>query len=599
MRHFKPKPGGGASTLPLATPACEVVQAIGGAELNVAVALSRISSSPHSASFVSVLPDGALGKQIIDAAASAGVDTADVHISRTPNAAVGTLHVVDEGSGPRPHYQRHHSAFCASLSAEGALFNWADLLHAAKWLHVTGITPLLGDGPKAEWDAAISAARAAPACQVVLDFNHRPALGTLEELWAAVAPHLASGAVSLLMLSEDSLRKVSEKEGIQWDENATAEAVHAQQRAAMSALRAKLGVRMLGCGFKRAAATNDGGSGNGTGDSTPSGTRNKDTLKGGAGVVRWSVVATDEGLVSTEGTPTRHKPLEALGGGDAWVGGFLHSMLEAGSTADGAAVARACRRGDILAALSMARYGDLSDVSAGAVQAAERTWVGKTAELSNDDVFATASAAAVERLGASRLVPVVAIDEPSAAEPVARALLAGGLNVMELVLRTPAAEEALAIIAERVPEMYVGAGTVLSVAQAERSVTSGARFLVSPGTNPAVVRWATQRGVPIVPGVATATEIEAAMALGLTHLKFFPAEANGGAATLKALSGPYGKLKFMPTGGVTEKNMPSYLGLPSVFCVGGTWLVPAKAVQEKDWGAIEALTKAAVAALPP
>ena len=201
------------------------------------------------------------------------------------------------------------------------------------------------------------------------------------------------------------------------------------------------------------------------------------------------------------------------------------------------------------------------------------------------------------RFSANKLVPVVALDDPAAAEPVARALLAGGLDVMELVLRTPAAEESLRTIAANVPEMLVGAGTVLSTEQAERAVGAGARFLVSPGTNPKVVGWSTARGVPIVPGVATATEVEAALELGLTHLKLFPAEAVGGAKLLKALAGPYQHVMFMPTGGVTQTNMHDYLGLPSVFCCGGTWLVPADAVAHQDYAAVETLTRAAVQAL--
>ena len=201
------------------------------------------------------------------------------------------------------------------------------------------------------------------------------------------------------------------------------------------------------------------------------------------------------------------------------------------------------------------------------------------------------------RFERAKLVPVVALDDPAAAVPVARALLAGGLDVMELVLRTPAAVESVRAVAANVPDMLVGAGTVLSTEQAESAVDAGATFLVSPGTNPKVVAWSTARGVPIVPGVATATEVEAALELGLTRLKLFPAEAVGGAKLLKALAGPYQHVRFMPTGGVTQTNMHDYLGLPSVFCCGGTWLVPADALARADYAAVEALARAAVEAL--
>ena len=162
---------------------------------------------------------------------------------------------------------------------------------------------------------------------------------------------------------------------------------------------------------------------------------------------------------------------------------------------------------------------------------------------------------------------------------------------MELVLRSPAAEEALGIIASRVGEMLVGAGTVRPSNRA-----LGAATRCSWRQVPKICQWAKANDVLMVPGVATATEVENAMGMGLTHLKFFPADANGGAKMLKALSAPYSSIKWMPTGGVTEAIMPDYLALPSVFAVGGSWLVPAKALALKDYAAITALTRAALAA---
>jgi len=211
--------------------------------------------------------------------------------------------------------------------------------------------------------------------------------------------------------------------------------------------------------------------------------------------------------------------------------------------------------------------------------------------------LSTSGAAVLDRLGRCRLVPVVTIDDAADAAPAARALLAGGLDVMELVLRTPQAEEGLRIIAAEVDGMCVGAGTVLSTDQAARAVAAGARFLVAPGTNPRVVRWAAAESVPMVPGVATASEVETARELGLTHLKFFPAETSGGAKALKALGAPYADVRWMPTGGLTQSNMTQYLALPSVFAVGGSWLVPAAALKAKDFAAVEALARAATQAV--
>jgi 2-dehydro-3-deoxyphosphogluconate aldolase/(4S)-4-hydroxy-2-oxoglutarate aldolase len=198
------------------------------------------------------------------------------------------------------------------------------------------------------------------------------------------------------------------------------------------------------------------------------------------------------------------------------------------------------------------------------------------------------------RLARCRLVPVVTLDDVADAEPVARALLAGGLDVMELVLRTPQAFEALRLIAERVPGMLIGAGTVLSCEQAERALACGAAFLVAPGTNPDVVRWAQQRNVVMIPGVATASEVETALAMGIVHLKFFPAEANGGPKTLKDLSVPYSDVRWMPTGGVTVQNMAGYLAIKSIFAIGGSWLVPPSALKEKNYALVEKLTRQAL-----
>jgi 2-dehydro-3-deoxyphosphogluconate aldolase/(4S)-4-hydroxy-2-oxoglutarate aldolase len=197
------------------------------------------------------------------------------------------------------------------------------------------------------------------------------------------------------------------------------------------------------------------------------------------------------------------------------------------------------------------------------------------------------------------VVPVVSIAEVETAVPLARSVVAGGLRVIEIVFRTTAAEESLARICQEVPELIVGAGTVLSVAQAERAVAAGARFIVAPGLNASVVRWCLARGVAVLPGVATPTEIEAALALGLTHLKFFPAETLGGVSALKALSAPYGAagLRFMPTGGVTLEKLPAYLALPAVIAVGGSWMVPADALKARAYDKITQLVAKAVDAV--
>ena len=171
------------------------------------------------------------------------------------------------------------------------------------------------------------------------------------------------------------------------------------------------------------------------------------------------------------------------------------------------------------------------------------------------------------------IIPVIAIEDAEQAVPLARALVAGGLPAAEVTFRTAAGEEAIRRIAKEVPEMLVGAGTVLTKEQADRALAAGAQFIVSPGFNPEVTRYVIEKGALMMPGTATPGEMEQAMSMGLDVVKFFPAEQNGGVAKLKALAGPYTNLRWMPTGGVNTKNMMDYLGFDKIVACGGTWMV--------------------------
>jgi len=200
----------------------------------------------------------------------------------------------------------------------------------------------------------------------------------------------------------------------------------------------------------------------------------------------------------------------------------------------------------------------------------------------------------LEKLGRLGVVPVVKIERPEDAVALGRALLAGGLPCAEITFRTAAAEEAIQRISSSLPEIIVGAGTVLSVDQASRAVSAGARFIVSPGFNPKVVDWCLQNEVPVTPGVATPTEIDMALDKGLEILKFFPAEALGGIAMLKAIAAPYGGVKFIPTGGINQENLADYLAHPSVHCCGGSWLVKANLISAGRFDEITQLTRDAM-----
>jgi 2-dehydro-3-deoxyphosphogluconate aldolase/(4S)-4-hydroxy-2-oxoglutarate aldolase len=198
-----------------------------------------------------------------------------------------------------------------------------------------------------------------------------------------------------------------------------------------------------------------------------------------------------------------------------------------------------------------------------------------------------------QTIARNRLLPVVVIDDAATAEPLADALIAGGLPCAEITFRTAAAADAIKAMAAR-PEMAVGAGTVLTAEQVDRAVDAGAKFVVSPGFGPAVVARCVELGVPVYPGAATATEIQMALDAGLGTVKFFPAEQLGGAAMIKALAAPFRQVRFIPTGGVTTENLGQYLALPSVLAVGGTWMVAADLLKNRDWAEVTRRTQAAV-----
>lgn len=194
-----------------------------------------------------------------------------------------------------------------------------------------------------------------------------------------------------------------------------------------------------------------------------------------------------------------------------------------------------------------------------------------------------------EALGRIGVVPVVTIERAADALPLARALHQGGLSCAEITFRTPAAAEAIAAIAAGLPELMVGAGTVLTIAQAEQAVAAGARFLVSPGFDPALAGWCQSRDVALLPGVATPTEVMQALAHGLRMLKFFPAEEAGGVRMLRALAGPFREVHFMPTGGISPANLREYLALPTVVACGGSWMVGGALIAGGQWGRITEL----------
>ena len=199
-----------------------------------------------------------------------------------------------------------------------------------------------------------------------------------------------------------------------------------------------------------------------------------------------------------------------------------------------------------------------------------------------------------ERLASMRIVPVIVINDIAKAVTLAKALCDGGLPCAEVTFRTAQAADAIRAITKALPEMLVGAGTVLTPAQVDEAMDAGAKFMVAPGLNPETVRHCQAKGVPMLPGVITPSEIEQALSLGLDTLKFFPAEAAGGVNMLKSLSAPYGAVRFVPTGGLTPANLSQYLAIKSVMACGGSWMVKDDLITSGDFDKIIELTREAV-----
>lgn len=200
----------------------------------------------------------------------------------------------------------------------------------------------------------------------------------------------------------------------------------------------------------------------------------------------------------------------------------------------------------------------------------------------------------LEKISRIGIVPVIKIDRVEDALPLGKALCEGGLPVAEVTFRTEHAKEAMRIMNENLPEMLLGAGTVLTTKQVDDALEVGAKFIVSPGLNPEVVKYCLEKNVPVIPGCANASDIEAALALGLTTVKFFPAEPLGGLKMIKALAAPYVNVNFMPTGGIKESNIVEYLDYNRIVACGGTWMIDANAIKNHDFVHIKELTQNAV-----
>lgn len=197
----------------------------------------------------------------------------------------------------------------------------------------------------------------------------------------------------------------------------------------------------------------------------------------------------------------------------------------------------------------------------------------------------------IEEIG---IIPVIKLKNVEDAVPLAKALVQGGIPIAEVTFRAEGAAQVISAMAQQVPEITVGAGTVLTKAQADEAIAAGAKFIVSPGLNPTVVSYVLEKGIPMIPGCMTPSEIEAALEMGLDKLKFFPAEASGGMKMIKAMSGPYGGVRFIPTGGISPANLETYLSSDKILAVGGSWMVKEDLLNAKAFDEITRLCREAV-----
>ena len=201
----------------------------------------------------------------------------------------------------------------------------------------------------------------------------------------------------------------------------------------------------------------------------------------------------------------------------------------------------------------------------------------------------------LKKIGETGIIPVVVLNRVADSEPLAESLIKGGLPCAEVTFRTDAAEDSIRAIAKKFPDMFVGAGTVLTTEQADRAVDAGAKFIVSPGLNPKVVEHCLKKNYPITPGIMTPSELEIALGFGLDVVKFFPAENAGGLKMIKAISAPYTMMKFMPTGGINTTNVRDYLACDKILACGGSWMVKGDLINAGDFAKIQELTKEAAA----
>eukprot|EP00929_Paragymnodinium_shiwhaense_P014388 TRINITY_DN122292_c0_g1_i1.p1 TRINITY_DN122292_c0_g1~~TRINITY_DN122292_c0_g1_i1.p1 ORF type:complete len:663 (-),score=98.28 TRINITY_DN122292_c0_g1_i1:146-2074(-) len=606
MLRFQPVPGQKWRGVPSA--ASEFTRTVGGDELNVMVDLCNLGCD---ASWVSVLPNGPLGDVVKHVASDASVGLEHV---KFVDGSMGCYHVFPEDR--ITHFERKHSAFCTQGPD---LFNWTKILQergrddALVWMHQSGISPMLGPHARTSWLAALKAADAA-GVPVSVDLNHRPALGTLAQLWAVVEPELPK--ICLLILSVDSTVALAELLGIkaaqQKEEPPSKKArvtaggvysaednLNAQIEPLIKAISTKLSGPALACVMK--------------------------TRDAAGAQQRWSVLVDATGTYTTAHMPTEHTPKDECGGGSAWAAGVIHrlsqNMLTAkqappprsgGFVAFGGSALSAIRRGDIMAALSQETVGDHSTATLSDLDAVEQQYQARAIvsglPRAKSDAPATVPPRvtdALKRLDTAKVIAIVRAKHESRAVERAIELADMGFKAIEVTADSAGFKEGRlmpAVVKAIGDRCLVGVGTIMTIRDLELAATGGAHFALSP-VRPTVsfgehgfVGECHRRGVLAMPAAYTPQEIyECVEAHGALTVKIFPAQL-WSPSTLKDLRriGDYGKYRLCPSGGIDCKNAEAWLAA-GAYAVGmGSCLVgkdvatdpndkSALALAERDW----------------
>ena len=494
----------------------------GGAEYNVACALARLDVST---SWVSALPEN---HSIIDQVAL----ESGVHLDvRRSNYKVGSYAVNQETE--TVEYNRSNSAFANLVPTE---FDWRGLLTGARWLVMSGITPLLGEGPRSAWGGALTFAEL-DGTLIAMDLNHRPALGTIEELWGIVRPRMRMFHV--LVLSPESLASIAEIEGMSKPTS------YEENIQALAELRRRFLIPHLCCTFKRPET--DG--------------KQK----------RWSVVSHAFGMDSTEDDAVIHSPIENLGGGDAWLAGFIDALSEHGQGPVSPLIG--ALRGDLLAALCQNTTGDVSTVTREELDEYEskreftsgkQRWLEISSE-SRDEVRIEAN---LNRLRDAGVIAILRGHNPQRMHQRGLALAQMGCTAIEVTLDSPHALEVVRGLRQDldVNEVMIGVGTLLDVEMIDQCLDAGAEFALSPTNPDGMIAKCHAAGLLAVPGVANSDELEAALAEGAHIVKLFPS-TDWSPEDVASTSPPW-----MPVGGVNDESIWRWMDA-GAWCVGmGTHL---------------------------